>query len=237
MPVGFSLLFFFFLSMNDFLPGCLFAVVIKCFMIGVNVWWVYLAPQNIPRANSVLTLGNKVILYKRGSAERSSLKGRERAIVNHWDCFRGNVGETSERQDGAHNNYGLFRAYAQLELNWTELNWTKRYASASDENSRSLTNVDGYISQSPWRNILIARFLIAISLESTPTKAGRTGQRHHLSLWPVHSLRLRGPRSLSLFSSRSSVAATGKNNVPTAFLSREKQNRTVLSKETGRILS
>ena len=38
-------------------------VVIKCFMIGVNVWWVYLAPQNIPRAISVLTLGNKVILY------------------------------------------------------------------------------------------------------------------------------------------------------------------------------
>ena len=34
MPVG----FFMFLSMNDFLPGCLFAVVvIECFMIGVNV--------------------------------------------------------------------------------------------------------------------------------------------------------------------------------------------------------
>ena len=33
MPVG----FFLFLSMNDFLPGCLFAVVVKCFMIGVNV--------------------------------------------------------------------------------------------------------------------------------------------------------------------------------------------------------
>ena len=45
-----------FLSMNDFLPGCLFAVVIKCFMTGVNVWWVYLAPQNIPCAISVLTL-------------------------------------------------------------------------------------------------------------------------------------------------------------------------------------
>ena len=56
--------FLVFLSMNDFLPGCLFAVVvIKCFMIGVNVWWVYLAPQNIPRAISVLTLGNKVKLY------------------------------------------------------------------------------------------------------------------------------------------------------------------------------
>ena len=35
MPVG----FFVFLSMNDFLPRCLFyvVVVIKCFMIGVNV--------------------------------------------------------------------------------------------------------------------------------------------------------------------------------------------------------
>ena len=31
-------------------------------MIGVNVRWVYLAPQNIPR-EIVLTLGNKVILY------------------------------------------------------------------------------------------------------------------------------------------------------------------------------
>ena len=38
-------------------------VVIKCFMIGVTVWWVYLAAQNTPRAISVLTLGNKVILY------------------------------------------------------------------------------------------------------------------------------------------------------------------------------
>ena len=34
----------------------------KSFMIGVNVWWVHLAPQNIPRAVSVLTLGNKVVL-------------------------------------------------------------------------------------------------------------------------------------------------------------------------------
>ena len=32
-------------------------------MIGMNVWWVYLAPQNIPRA-IVLTLGNKVILFR-----------------------------------------------------------------------------------------------------------------------------------------------------------------------------
>ena len=32
MPVGFSHVFIY-----DFLPGCLFAVVIKCYMIGVNV--------------------------------------------------------------------------------------------------------------------------------------------------------------------------------------------------------
>ena len=35
-----------FLSMNDLLPGCLFAVVTQSFMIGVNV-----------------DTGNKVILY------------------------------------------------------------------------------------------------------------------------------------------------------------------------------
>ena len=33
-----------------------------CFMIGVSVWWVYLAPENIPSA-TVLTLGNEVVLY------------------------------------------------------------------------------------------------------------------------------------------------------------------------------
>ena len=61
--------FLVFLSMNDFSTMMflfyfyfLFAfVVIKCFMVGVNVWWVYFAPQNIPRAISVLTLGNKVV--------------------------------------------------------------------------------------------------------------------------------------------------------------------------------
>ena len=35
-------------------------------MIGVNVWWGYLAPQNIPSA-IVLTFGNKVVLLPQGS--------------------------------------------------------------------------------------------------------------------------------------------------------------------------
>ena len=42
-------------------------------MIGVNVWWVYLAPQNIPRAISVLTLGNKVVLLYCISLTHTSL--------------------------------------------------------------------------------------------------------------------------------------------------------------------
>ena len=43
---------------------------------------------------------------ERGCARRSSLKGRERAIVSqsevHWNCVKGNVGETSERRREAH---------------------------------------------------------------------------------------------------------------------------------------
>ena len=35
----------------------------------------------------------------------------------HWNCFKGKVGETSERRSGAHN-YGLFQANRyHLELN------------------------------------------------------------------------------------------------------------------------
>ena len=40
----------------------------------------------------------------------------------HWNCFKGNVWDMSERRAGAHN-YGLFRAHkCHLERNWTELN-------------------------------------------------------------------------------------------------------------------
>ena len=72
------------LSVNDFLPGYLFAVVvIKCFMIGVNVWWVYLAPQNIPRAISVLTLGNKVISYRIWAQDLWTLTGPDVGVLWH----------------------------------------------------------------------------------------------------------------------------------------------------------
>ena len=53
--------FLVYLFMNDLL-GCLFAFVVIEWhlLIGVNVWWVYLALQNIP-STFVLTLGNKVV--------------------------------------------------------------------------------------------------------------------------------------------------------------------------------
>ena len=45
----------------------------------------------------------------RGSARRPSLKGRERAIVNQTNTdknhFKGNIGDTSERQGGVHMGF------------------------------------------------------------------------------------------------------------------------------------
>ena len=49
----------------------------------------------------------------RGSARRSSLKGQE--WDEHWNPFKGNVEETSERQSGA-------RRY-HLELSWSGHQW------------------------------------------------------------------------------------------------------------------
>ena len=61
---------------------------------------------------------------ERGSARRSSFKGRERAIVNQTNIgtvSKSNVGETSERRGGAHN-YGVFRAHREhFELNGTDV--------------------------------------------------------------------------------------------------------------------
>ena len=41
---------------------------------------------------------------ERGSARRCSLKGRDgqRQSDEHWNRFKGNVGETSQRRGGAH---------------------------------------------------------------------------------------------------------------------------------------
>ena len=43
----------------------------------------------------------------RGSARRPSLKGREshRQSDEHWNCFKGDVGQASERRGGAHMGF------------------------------------------------------------------------------------------------------------------------------------
>ena len=57
---------------------------------------------------------------ERGSARRCSFKGREghRQPDEHWNCFKGNPWETSERRDGAHMG---FSERINTILNWTEL--------------------------------------------------------------------------------------------------------------------
>ena len=58
-------------------------------MIGVNAWWVYLAPQNIPRAN-VLTLGNKVVfltLYVLGSIQPARLYQARDSFSTRSRCW------------------------------------------------------------------------------------------------------------------------------------------------------
>ena len=59
---------------------------------------------------------------ERGSARRSSLKGRERAIVNLTNIgtvSKATLGDTSERRSGAHMG---FSESTDNILNWTELN-------------------------------------------------------------------------------------------------------------------
>ena len=57
---------------------------------------------------------------ERESARRSSLKGRERAIVQsdeHLNHFTGNVWETSERRNGSHNYRPFLSHRYCFELN------------------------------------------------------------------------------------------------------------------------
>ena len=65
---------------------------------------------------------------ERGSAQRSSLRGRKRAIANQtkqWNCFKGNIGESPERRGGAH--MGFPECVIYTILNWTELSLTNDY--------------------------------------------------------------------------------------------------------------
>ena len=39
---------------------------------------------------------------------------------DRWNCFKGNVGDTSKRRDGTHNHRLSERIDTIFELNWTE---------------------------------------------------------------------------------------------------------------------
>ena len=87
MPVW----FFMFLSMNDFLPGCLFAVVvIKCFMIGVNVWWVYFGTTKHSSCNQCTDTWQKsyFVLYCNGcwcfSTYKLNIKKKRKKKEPSW---------------------------------------------------------------------------------------------------------------------------------------------------------
>ena len=57
---------------------------------------------------------------ERGSARRSSLKGREKVIVNETNIgtvSKATKGKTSERRDGAHMSFSEF---IDTILNWNE---------------------------------------------------------------------------------------------------------------------
>ena len=57
---------------------------------------------------------------ERGSTLRSSLKGQERGhhlSDKHWNCFKGNVGETSEQPCEAHAD---FSKHLDIILNWAK---------------------------------------------------------------------------------------------------------------------
>ena len=58
----------------------------------------------------------------------------------HWNRFKGNVGETSDRWDGVHMG---FSEHINTTLNWTELNWTLLTTSVSVLKVRVQRNLKG----------------------------------------------------------------------------------------------
>ena len=90
----------------------------------MDVFYIFtdgLKPKRIWFESFIFYKDNRSEGVESGSAGRCSLKGRERAVHRHsdehWNCFKGNVGRTSERQDVANNNYGLFRVH-RYHLEW-----------------------------------------------------------------------------------------------------------------------
>ena len=115
---------------------------VACFLEDLKCWeaWDTTCGQKAMDIIPSITWRREALGLDRWSARRSSLKGREKAIVNQTNIgasyFKGNVRETSERRDGAHMG---FSQRIDTILNWIELNWIKslhyRFASLSYDTS------------------------------------------------------------------------------------------------------
>ena len=85
-----------------------------------------------PRTSHHRSLGGERRGKRLWSARRSSLKGREgnRQSDEHWNCFKANNGEISERGSGAHT---VFSERIYTIFNWTKLSLLNRKNSISNK--------------------------------------------------------------------------------------------------------
>ena len=71
---------------------------------------------------STYSLCINVHVYKRSTIFLERTRKGHRQSNQHWNCFKGNIGDTPERRCGAHMG---FPERIDTILNWTELNWTE----------------------------------------------------------------------------------------------------------------
>ena len=113
---------------------------VACFLEDIKCWGAWNLQAQSSGHHTIDHLEERGM--ERGSARQSSLKGQERAIINqtikssmkpwnhdkHWNHFKGNVGETSDRWGGAHVG---FSKHIDTILNWSELKSDQDHVPAS----------------------------------------------------------------------------------------------------------
>ena len=150
-----------------------------CFLEDLKCWeaWDTTCGQKAMDIIPSITWRREALGLDRWSARRSSLKGREKAIVNQTNIgasyFKGNVRETSERRDGAH--MGFSQLIDTIELNWTELNkilalqiclpvlWYKHPEQSATRNATFLMTV-GLENTNKWSYDLLDTFAFPQSI-------------------------------------------------------------------------
>ena len=99
---------------------------VACFSEDLKRWGASDTTCGHKAKNSIPSVAWRERGVERGSARRSSFKGRERAIVSQTyiaTVSKATLGTILRRWSA----YGLFRAHTYyLELKWIELNWPKR---------------------------------------------------------------------------------------------------------------